>query len=175
MATTESDGGKSVPEDQLKEIARAAVERSLARRADEARRQEQARLDHERRFAVAVTALNSEIIPLLEQAKLAFQSEGVPVEIVTNFEETGAPQAQVAFECCGPFWSNMHGEVELAASDKAIFYHDGSNFHWGVAKSFSNHATNRTRIDGEIEGKVLAAVEEVVESFFRDVERRCRG
>lgn len=174
MTTNESDG-QDGPDDKLKEIARGAVERSVARRAEEAKKIEQARLEHERRFATAVAALELSLIPLLEQAKLAFESEGMPVAISTNFENTNAPQAHVTFECCGPFWSDAHGTVDLAASNKALFFHDGTYFHSGIAKSYSKQVTNRSRVEGDLEPQVLAAVEEVVESFFRDVERRCRG
>lgn len=173
--TTQPAGGADLPNDQLKEIARAAAQRSAARRAEEAKRIEQARLDHEQRFATAVAALKAEVIALLEQAKLAFESEGMPVHITTNFEHTGAPQANVTFECSGPFWSNSHGAVEFAVSSRAIFFHDGTDFHLGIAKSFSKQATSRARVEGDVAPRVLAAVEEVVESFFRDVERRCRG
>jgi hypothetical protein len=174
MATMSSAGSSDASKDQLKEIARGAAERSAARRAEELKRNEQAKLEHERRFQAGVAALEESVLPLLEQAKLAFESERVPVEIITNFENSGAPQPQVAFECAGPFWSNSHGNVELAVSDRAIFYHDGADFHVGMAKSFSKQASGRTRIEGDVAPQVLAAIEKVVDSFFRDVERRCR-
>jgi len=171
---TNKAGGRDEPEHQFKEIARAALERSATRRAAEVKKVEHAKLEHERRFAAAVDALKLSVIPLLERAKLAFESEGVPVEILTNFAEAGAPQAHVVFECCGRFWSNAHGEVELAASDRAVFFHDGTDFHVGIAKSFSKRPDSRSRVDDDIAPRVLAAVEVVVDSFFQDVERRCR-
>lgn len=174
MATGKSPDADA-PKDPLQEIARKAAERSVARRAEEAKRREQARLDHERRFATAAEALRTSVLPLLERARVAFESEGVPVEIIPNFEETSSPQAQVAFGCAGSFWSNAHGAVDLAVSSRAVFFHDGTNFHVGMAKSYSKQVTGRTRVEGDVEPQVLAAVEEVVESFFRDVERRCRG
>jgi hypothetical protein len=174
MATDGSADSSNAPENQLKKIARAAAERSAARRAALDKKAEQARAEHERRFKIAAAALENEIAPLLEQAKLAFESEGVPVEIITNFEEVGAPQAQVAFQCAGPFWSNAHGAVDLATSDRAIFSHDGTDFNVGIGKSFSKQVTSRTRIEGEVTPQVLKAVEAVVDSFFLDVERRCR-
>jgi len=39
----------------------------------------------------------------------------------------------------------------------------------------SKQAAGRARVDGAIARPVLGAVEEVVESFFVDVERRCRA
>lgn len=164
----------NVTKDQLKEIARAAAQRSAVNRAAEIKRLEQTKLEHERRFANGVLALQSSIIPLLEQAKLAFESERVPVEIITNFDSSSAPQAQVVFACSGSYWSNSHGNVELAVSESAIFCHDGTDFYVAIAKSFSTQASGRTRIQGEVAPQVLAAVEMVIDSFFHDVERKCR-
>jgi hypothetical protein len=99
----------------------------------------------------------------------------MPAEIITNFDNRGAPRAHVVFECSGPFVSDMHGQIDLAASDRALFFHDGTDLHFGIAKSFSTDVATRTRIDGDVRPQVLAALEEVVESFFRDVERRERA
>ena len=175
MTANELDRGNSASNDQLKSIARAAAERSSARRNEEARRSEEARLAHERRFEIAVAALEAGVIPILEQAKLTFESESMPAEISTNFGNRGAPRAHVVFECSGSFVSDMHGKIDLAASDRAIFFHDGTDLHFGIAKSFSTDVATRTRIDGDVRPQVLAALEEVVESFFRDVERRERA
>ena len=174
MTNTESDNDGNASSNPLKDIARAAAERSAARRAEEAKRTEQARLAHERRFAAAVAALEAGVIPILEQAKLTFESESMPAKISTNFEFRSSPQAHVIFECCGRFLSDAHGEVELAASDRALFFHDGTDLHMGIAKSFSTEVASRTRVQGDIVPQVLAALEEVVESFYRDVERRER-
>lgn len=175
MTNTERDDERNASSQQLKGIARAAAERSAARRAEESRRTEEARLAHERRFATAVAALELGVIPILEQARLTFESESMPAQISTNFEHTSSPQAHVVFECCGRFLSDVHGEVGLAASDRALFFHDGTDLHVGIAKSFSTDVASRTRVDGDVRPQVLSALEEVVESFFRDVERRERA
>lgn len=174
MTANEPDRQSSAPDDQLKDIARAAAERSAVRRNEQARRSEEARRAHERRFASAVAALEAIVIPILEQARLTFESENMPAEISTNFESTGAPRAHVVFECSGPFVSDT-GKLDLAASDRAIFFHDGTDLAVGIAKSFSTDVFSRSVIEGDPRPQVLAALEEVVESFFRDVERRERA
>lgn len=99
----------------------------------------------------------------------------MPAEIRTNFDNRGAPRAHVVFECSGPFVSDMHGQIDLATSDRVLFFHDGTDLHFGIAKSFSTDVAAHTRIDGDVRPQVLAALEEVVESFSRDVERRERA
>lgn len=174
MARDSSTEGLDATVHRLKDIARSAAERSAERYTEESRRRDQTERDHQKRLAIAVTALQSIVIPLLEHVQIAFESEGIPVEIIDNFDNKNAPQAHVGFECCGPFCSDSHGAVDLAVSDRAVFYHDGTSFHFGVAKSFSDQAGRRTCIEGDITQAVLAAIEEVAESFFRSVERRCR-
>lgn len=159
---------------QLRDIARLAAERSTARLEAESRRMEQTRVEHARRFHAAVVALDTSVIPLLEQAKVAFESEGVPTRLSTNFDNAGASQACVTFDCSGSFWSDSHGQVDLAVSDRAVFYHDGTDFFVGIAKSYSDQAARRSKIEGDIAPAILSVVEQVVESFFLAVERRCR-
>lgn len=57
MAANDPDRVSNASNDQLKSIAKAAGERSVARRHEEARRSEEATLAHERRFVSAVAAM----------------------------------------------------------------------------------------------------------------------
>ena len=145
------------------------------RRVDENKRFKEARLAHERRIATAVAALQADVIPVLENAKLTFESEGMPAQISNNFEHSGAPQAHVVFECCGPFVSDAYGKIDLAASNRALFFHDGTDLQVGIAKSFGTEVASRARVAGDVVPHLLAALEQVVESFYLDVERRCRA
>lgn len=141
----------------------------------EQKRAQQVRADHERRFAAGVAALKLAVLPLLEKAQDAFRFEGIPVGISTSFNPSHAPQPHVSFECCGSFKGADHGEIELAVSDRALFFHDGTSIKFGLAKSYSTYVAIRTTLEADGGSQIVSALCVVADSFFRDVERRCRA
>ena len=120
--------------------------------------------------------LKRHLIPFLDRAKRTFQTQGVPIEMGSNFGVLRSISAKptVWFRCAGP--STVSGQV-TPISRPAYFRCDGQALEIGLGNSNIDEPWSPDRIlssvdvaGADIKSAIAAAIQSVLESYYAELE-----
>lgn len=122
----------------------------------------------------AIAALNRDVVPLLTQAKEAFEEDGIRATISEHFDVHNRPTRVlpcVSFRCQGPKRASDGYQYEAAA---VFFSSDGNSVFAGSGTSSidreAKHPIGQAPVGG-CETLITKAIETALNAYFNERER----
>lgn len=162
--------------DNLQSIVSQVREKHESAVAAREKKVAEERAEKQRKSEDGVKFLKQHVVPLLEKAKAALEAEGLPAEIIDEFENERAlrQRRSVLLRCSGPERKTSSGGTVLPKSRPAIFQSDGTTMTWGMGDRFEagNASSPSSPVPVErVEAAVAEATKRVAESYFESIDR----
>jgi hypothetical protein len=153
------------------EMARRAKAEQHQRDVESSQVRDAAARERERAFESIVSELNTLVLPLFEQAKASFASEGIPVIISNNWDQHRPTWPALEFKCVGERIRNSHGGYGIPQSLLLSASHRDGAISVMIAKEVMDRHPNQ-RVDGDtLEQSLAAGIQRVLVSYLAEVSR----
>lgn len=158
----------------FEQIATLARERDKAKAEEERRQRDNEYEERLHRTQAGIKQLDAGIVPLLENAKQAFEKEGIPCVIRSDYDVVNYINRlpSVIFQCVGPKKKNRSGGESEPKSVPVFVSSDGDQVEVGLGDSHFARYPKKTLARagvGEIEESIAKALETAVSSYFSEI------
>lgn len=159
----------------FEEMARRLQQSHAAAVAEKQEADRIAREQWNAEYEAAVLLLETEVTPLLLDAKSSFEKVNIPTQIEKNFDGSNGRhmRPEITFFCEGPKITNSLGGYEIPKSVKGFFKYSDGQLVVGTSKdNYANHiGPDKKTIDSDYAAAIKTAVAKVIDSYFADLGR----